>query len=80
MGPVVSMQRVVEDAVDRISKATNKWAVCYGPGAALVLTCTRLKWTITLATHFITDPGDHLDLLLHPPNVVVMQCYAAVQR
>ena len=78
--PVVSMQRVVDDAVERISKATNKRAVCYGLGAALVLICARIEWTITSATHFITDLGDHLDLLLDPPKVVVMQCYAAVQR
>ena len=44
--PVVSMRCVVNDAVGKIAKARNKWAVCYGPGAALVMTCARIKWTL----------------------------------
>ena len=64
--PVAPMQRVVDDAVERISKATNKWEVCYGPGAALVLTCARLQWTIISATKFVTDLGEQLDLVLDP--------------
>ena len=78
--PVAPMQRVVDDAVLRISKATNKWAEVYGLGAALVLTCTRLQWTIISATKFVTDLGELLDLVLVPPRVVVMQCFASVQR
>lgn len=64
--PFISMQSVINDAVGRIAKARNKWAVCYGPGAALVMTCARIKWTIVSATHLITDFGDHLNLLLDP--------------
>ena len=74
------MQKVIDDAVERTARAVNKWAVCYGPGAALVLTCARLEWTITSATQFITDIGEHLDLALDPPRVVVMHCFSAVQR
>ena len=78
--PVISMQSVINDAVGRIAKAKNNWAVCYGPGAALVMTCERIEWTIVSATHLITDMGDHLNSLLDPPKVVVMHCFAAVQR
>ena len=78
--PVISMQSVVNDAVGRIDKARSKWAVCYGLGAALVMTCARIKWTIVSANHFITDIGDHLNLVLDPPKVVVMHCFAAVQQ
>ena len=78
--PVAPMQRVVEDATQRIAKATRKWAVVYGPGAALILTCTRLRWRILSATKLVTDLGEQLDLLLDPPRVVVMHCFAAVQR
>ena len=75
-----SMQRVIDDAVERTTKATSKWSVCYGPGAALVLTCARLEWIITSATKLVTDVGEMLDLVLDPPKVIVMRCYEAVQR
>ena len=52
--PVISLQRIINDAVERIAKAKNKWSVCYGPGAALVMTCKRMGWTIVSATHLIT--------------------------
>ena len=78
--PLICMQKVIDDAVERTARAVNKWAVCYGPGAALVLTCARLGWTITSATQFITDIGEDLDLALDPPRVVVMHCFSAVQR
>ena len=78
--PVISLQRIIDDAIERTVKAKNKWAVCYGPGAALVMTCKSIGWTIVSAAHLVTDVGDHLNLLLDPPRVVVMHCFAAVQR
>lgn len=74
------MQKVVDDALQRAANATNKWAVVYGPGAAMVMTCSRLQWTIVSATKLIADLGELLDLVLDPPKVVVMQCFASVQR
>ena len=78
--PVKSLQRIVDDACERLESAKNKWAVCYGPGAALVMTCRRIGWTVVTATHFITDTGEHLQLHLDPPCVVVKHCFQAVQR
>jgi len=78
--PISSMQLVIDDAKQRIEKTRNKWAVCYGPGAALVMTCKRIEWTILSATRFITDLGQHLDLQVDPPVVVIRQCFQAVQR
>jgi hypothetical protein len=78
--PIPPMQRVVDDALQRVAKATNKWAVVYGPGAAMVMTCSRLQWTIISATKLITDTGDLLDLALDPPKVIVTHCFASVQR
>ena len=78
--PTISLQKILDDAAKRIAKARNKWAVCHGPGAALVMTCERIKWTIVSATHFVTDLGEHLHLLLDPPNVIVRRCFDAVQR
>ena len=78
--PIRSLQRIVDDAVNRLNGAKNKWAVCYGPGAAMVMTCRRLGWTVRSATKLITDTGELLDLILDPPKVVVNQVYAAVQR
>jgi len=69
--PISSMQLVIDDAKQRIEKTRNKWAVCYGPGAALVMTCKRIEWTILSATRFITDLGQHLDLQVDPPVVVI---------
>ena len=77
---ISSLQCVVKDATARIEKATSKWSVCYGPGAAFVLTCARLKWTISSATVVITDVGEVLNMVLDPPRVVVMRCYESVQR
>ena len=62
------MQRVIDDAFERTAKATNKWSVCYGLGAAFVMTCTRLQWTISSTTKLITDVGEVLDLVLDPPR------------
>ena len=78
--PVRSMQRIVDDAVSRLDRVKNKWAVCYGPGAAMVMTCRRLNWTAKSATKLITDTGELLNLILDPPKVVVNHVYAAVQR
>ena len=64
----ISMQKVIDYAVQRTTKATNKWSMCYGPGAAFVLTCARLNWTITSATKLVTDMGELLDMVLDPPK------------
>ena len=46
----------------------------------MITTCSRLRWTIVSATKLVTDLGELLDLVLDPPKVVVMHCYASVQR
>ena len=78
--PIISLQRIIDDALRRLEVAKNKWAVCYGPGAALVMTCRRINWTVKSATKLITDTGELLDLILDPPKVVVNHVFAAVQR
>ena len=78
--PEKPLQRILDDACQRLDRARNKWAVCYGPGAALVMTCRRIGWTVVTASHLITDTGEHLQLHLDPPCVVVKHCFQAVQR
>jgi hypothetical protein len=52
----------------------------YGPGAAYIMTCTRLRWTVIDAAHVVTDDGVLLDLNRDPPAVVKNHCAEAVQR
>ena len=52
----------------------------YGPGAAYIMTCTRLQWTVIDAAHVVTDDGVLLDLNRDPPAVVKNHCVEAVQR
>ena len=37
------------DAFYRLSKASNPWAITYGPAAALVCTTQRLGWKVRSA-------------------------------
>ena len=69
-----AMNRMVADAKDRLRVARNKWAVVYGPGAAYIMSCTRLRWTVIDAAHVVTDDGVLLDLNRDPPAVVKNQC------
>lgn len=45
--PGRSLQKIVSAGATQINKARNVWAVCYGPGSAVVATCRRLGWTVT---------------------------------
>ena len=62
--PVRLMQKILTAAVAKIDKASNVWAVCYGPDAA----------TIT------TDDGELLQLTLDSPAPVAIQVRLAVKR
>ena len=64
----------------KLITAKNKWAICYGPGAALIMTCQRIGWAVDSATRLVTDGGAILNLLLDPPKVVIQQVFEAVQR
>jgi hypothetical protein len=66
----VSMKRMVQHAIKKLTSAKRPWHVCYGPAAAYVLTCWRLKWTVIDAFTVITDEGRELQLRLDPPAVV----------
>ena len=50
----VSMQKVIDDAVERTTRATNKWSVCYGPGAAFCLNMCQAK-----LDHHVSYQGGH---------------------
>ena len=62
------LQRIVDDGKKRLGAAKNKWAVCYGPGAAMLMTCERIGWTVLTATKLVTHLGVQLNLVLDPPK------------
>jgi hypothetical protein len=74
------MQLPIEHARGKFAKVKNRWAACYGPGAAYLQTCRRLGWQVIDAAKVRTDQGELLDLRLDPTAVVVQQCHLAVQR
>ena len=78
--PTKSLNRMLDDAKVRVEGAKNKWAVAYGPAAAVVLTCRRIKWEMLDATKVRTDEGEVLDLTRDPPIVVINKVCQAVQR
>ena len=80
VGPEKSLNRVLVFAKRKLTQAKKKWAVVYGPAAALVQTCARIGWQVVDATNLITDEGEHLRLKLDPPIVVVNRCIEAVKR
>ena len=78
--PRAALHRMVIDAKRRLAKAVNAWSVCYGPAAALVATCARIKWIVCDAVTLKTDEGRVLHLLLDPPVVVTEEVKKAVKR
>ena len=55
-------------AKEKLSTAKNPWAVCYGPAAAFVASCRRLRWIAKDAMNITTDEGREFDLRLDPPH------------
>jgi len=76
----IAMHKVIAKAKQTTSRAKKQWAVCKGPGAAYLLTCQRLGWTVIDATLVRTDLDELLDLRLDPPAVVLQHCDDAVRR
>ena len=65
--PVKAMHRMLEHATEQLQHAKSPWSKVYGPAATIVMTCRRLRWTVLSATHFVTDNGHLLNLVLDPP-------------
>ena len=78
--PELSLKRMVTLGKQKVTKATNARAVCCGPGAAFVATCSRLRWSVVDALSLVTDTGKALNLKLDPPAVVIREVKLAVQR
>ena len=78
--PVKTMHRMIEHAKEELQHAKSPWSKVYGPAATIVMTCRRLRCTVLSATHFVTDNGHLLNLVLDPPAVVLKLCTASVQR
>ena len=78
--PIKSLDRLVRQCSHRLNKAKNIWAVCYGPAAAFIATCRRLKWKVHSATKIVTDEGRELLLHLDSPAAVLREVKAAVTR
>ena len=78
--PLESMHRMVKTGKRQIAKARNVWAICRGPGTALIATCRRLKWVVKDAVSIITDDGKVLQLHLDPPAAIAIQVKLAVKR
>ena len=78
--PRISMRRLIRSARRRLSRATKKWSVCYGPAAAFVATCGRLLWQVVDETTVVTDLGRTIDFELDPPKVVEIEVDEAVRR
>ena len=41
--PTKSLERLIKHGKHRLARAKKIWAVCYGPAAAFIATCQRLK-------------------------------------
>ena len=78
--PHAALLRLAAQGRSRLVRAKRPWAVCTGPGTAMVATAMRLGWTVQDGLNLVTDEGRSLNLVLDPPVVVVAQCRAAVQR
>ena len=78
--PVISLERLIKHGKHRLSKTKKVWAVCYGPAAAYIATCQRLRWTVVSATKVVTDEGRELLLGLDSPAAVIREVKAAVVR
>ena len=78
--PQVTMMKMVAAKLPILIRAPRPWSRVYGPAAAFIATCARLKWTVIDAGNVITDTGQALNLLVDPPAEVVRQVAAAVRR
>ena len=78
--PQVTMMKMVAAKLPILIRAPRPWSRVYGPAAAFIATCARLKWTVIDAGNVITDTGQALNLRVDPPAEVVRQVAAAVRR
>ena len=54
----------------QLARSKRIWATVYGPGAAMMATCARIRWTVLDAFRLVTDTGVELDLRPDPPAIV----------
>ena len=80
MLPMDALERMIESAKGRVLSTVRPWSVCYGPAAAFVATCGRLKWRVINAFKVVTDLGREIDMILDPPKAVVLEVDEAVRR
>ena len=76
---VLWMETIVKAAKIMIANIKNRWARVCGPGAAMVMTCLRIDWVVTSARLLVTHDGEHLDLKIDPPAVILLKVAEAVR-
>jgi len=74
------MIRTVAVKLPILIRAPRPWSRVYGPAAAFITTCARLRWTVVDAFNVVTDKGQPLNLTVDSPAEVVRQVAAAVRR
>ena len=75
-----AMEVIAKAAKLMMKKIKNRWARVCGPGAAMVMTCIRIGWEVISSRHLVTHDGEHLDLKLDPPTVILLKVVEAVKR
>ena len=78
--PRCTMIRTVAVKLPILLRAPRPWSRVYGPAAAFITTCARLRWTVIDVFNVVTDQGQPLNLTVDPPAEVVRQVAAAVRR
>eukprot|EP00973_Karenia_brevis_P011646 1576122-Karenia_brevis.AAC.1 len=68
--PHVMLRKAWDAAAVRLASAKSRWAVTYGPFAAMYNTTCRLGWTMQTACTAITDAGLPIDFRLDSPAFI----------
>ena len=78
--PERSLERLIHYGSTRLVRAKKIWYGCYGPAAAFIATCKRLRWTVKGASKVVTDEGRELLLNTDSPAVVLREVREAIVR
>lgn len=75
-----TLEMAVEDKnADMIFNGV-KWQKVYGLVSATIATCSRIGWTVRIASTLVTDKGRILHLDLDPPIVIWEEVTEALKR
>ena len=78
--PRPALMALAAQAKLQLARSKRIWATVYGPGAAMVASCARIRWTVLDAFRLVTDTGGELDLRIDPPAMVEAQVKKAVEQ